>query len=250
MSHNMTAIDNLLQNISHRPWPLPQGQWRYYQEWNNVLFLHWKVSTTELIKLLPDGLIIDTYNGESWISLVAFTMEKIRPKALPAVSYISNFHEINVRTYLTQDNKQGVYFLNIEAQKFISEIVAKLLSGLPYEKATIVRQQKNPIQQYIANNKNKGFQLDATFGVGQKITNKSQLDTWLTERYCLYFDKNDKLYRYEIHHQPWELYEVDILNLTTNYKIGTILLNRKPDLAHYSNGVKVVTWQRENLLKP
>lgn len=249
MSHNMTVIDALFQNVSHRPWALPQGQWSYYQEWNKVLFLHWQVPTNELTKLIPDGISIDTYNGESWISLVAFTMEKIRPRNLPSILFVSDFHEINIRTYLVRDNKQGVYFINIEAEKLLSGFVARLLSGLPYEKATIARKQKNEIQQYIAHNKNKGFQLDATFKVGQKITDKSALDSWLTERYCLYLNENNKLYWYEIHHQPWELYHVDILNLMTNYTIGNISLSRKPDLAHYSNGVQVVAWQRENLAK-
>lgn len=242
-------MDNLIQSISHRPWALPKGQWRYYQEWNNALFLHWKVDAGELTKLIPVGISLDTYDGESWISLVAFTMKKIRPKILPSVSFVSNFHEINVRTYLIQDNKQGVYFLNIEAQKQTSSFVAKLLSGLPYEKATIERQQKNEIQQYIASNKDKGFHLDVTFKVGYKITDQSELDNWLTERYCLYLDKNDKLYRYEIHHKPWELYHVEISDLTTNYKVGNISLNKKPDLTHYSDGVKVVAWQRKTCNK-
>ena len=243
----MTETDDIIQSISHRPWTLPNGQWSYYQEWNNALFLHWKVSTEELTKLIPSNISVDTFSGDSWVSLVAFTMEQIRPRCLPSVSTISDFHEINVRTYLTQDNKQGVYFLNIEAEKQISTFVAKLLTGLPYEKATIDRKNKGKNQKYIATNKSKGFQLDTTFTVKQKITNKSELDNWLTERYCLYLDKGNKLYRYEIHHKPWELNQVEILNLTTDYKIGNISLNRKPDLTHYSDGVKVIAWQRQNL---
>ena len=243
----MRETDDIIQSISHRPWTLPNGQWSYYQEWNNALFLHWKVSTEELTKLVPSTISVDTFKGESWVSLVAFTMEKIRPKFLPSVSTISDFHEINIRTYLTQDNKQGVYFLNIEAEKHISSFVAKLLSGLPYEKATIDRQSKEKVQKYISTNNSKGFRLDTTFTVGQKIGDKSELDKWLTERYCLYLDKEDKLYRYEIHHKPWELYNVEISNLTTDYKIGNISLSRRPDLSHYSDGVKVIAWKRQNL---
>lgn len=243
----MTETGNIIQSIAHRPWTLPNGQWSYYQEWNNAVFLHWKVSKEELIKLIPPNISLDTFNGETWVSLVAFTMEKIRPKFLPSVSTISDFHEINIRTYLTQDNKQGVYFLNIEAEKQISSFVAKLLSGLPYEKAIITRISNGQSQKYVSNNKSKGFHLDATFSVGEKIKDKSALDKWLTERYCLYLEKGHKLYRYEIHHKPWELNNIEISNLTTDYKIGNILLNRKPDLAHYSTGIKVIAWQRQNL---
>ncbi len=244
----MTETDDIIQSISHRPWTLPNGQWSYYQEWNNALFLHWKVSKEELTKLIPSNITLDTFDGESWISLVAFTMEQIRPRFLPSVSAISNFHEINIRTYLTKDNKPGVYFLNIEAGNIISSFLAKLLSGLPYEKAIIYRGKKKKAQEYIGRNKSKGFRLDTTFSVGNKMVNLSELDIWLTERYCLYFDKRNKLYRYEIQHKPWQLYKVQISKLTTHYKIGNISLNRKPDLAHYSDGVKVIAWQRQNIL--
>ena len=121
------------------------------------------------------------------------------------------------------------------------------MSGLPYERATIQRTNKEQFQRYISNNKSKGFYLDTTFTVGEKIKDKSELDKWLTERYCLYLDKDDKLYRYEIHHKPWELNNIEVSNLTIDYKIGNISLNRKPDLTHYSDGVKVIAWQRQNL---
>lgn len=243
----MTKIDNIIHDISHRPWTLPNGQWNYYQEWNNVLFLHWKVPEDELLQLIPSGVMIDKFNGETWVSLVAFTMEKIRPRMLPSVSTISDFHEVNVRTYLIRDNKPGVYFLTIEAEKLVSTFVAKYLSGLPYEKTLINRQQQDITQKYFSKNERKGFTLDASFTVGQKVMVKSEIDRWLTERYCLYLNKNNQVYRYEIHHKPWELYQVEISNLITNYKIGEIFLNRKPDLTHYSDGVKVVAWKRENI---
>src|SRR6186713_2483162 len=74
----MNEIDKLLGTTSHRPWDLPIGSWRYYQEWNDTLFLHWNVPASELIKVIPKGLPLDTFNGEGWISLVAFTMERTK----------------------------------------------------------------------------------------------------------------------------------------------------------------------------
>ena len=244
----MTETEDILQNISHRPWTLPVGYWSYYQEWNNALFLHWKVSRDELAELVPKNISIDTFKGNAWISLVAFSMEKIKPKRFPSVSKISDFHEINVRTYLTTENKAGVYFLNIEAEKQLSVWIIKLLSGLPYEKANISRQQNKYDQKYTSINKRKGFQFDTSFIVGEKIEQKSELDKWLSERYCLYLNKGKKRYRYEIHHKEWNLYNVEITNLKIKYKIGAITLNDKPDLVHYSDGVKVLTWQREFLI--
>jgi len=243
----MKEIEALLNYISHRPWALPKGRWNYYQEWNNSLFLHWKVPTSELTNLVPKGISVDTFNGESWISLVAFTMERIRPRNLPSVSMISDFHEINIRTYVSNNNKSGVYFLSIEAEKQISCFVARLLSGLPYTKTSIHVDTNGNSHKYSSSNVTKGFHLDTNFTIGERITDKSELDNWLTERYALYLDVGKKVFRYETHHKPWNLNMVTISGLKTNYKIRNISLDRKPDLIHFSNGVKVVAWERTML---
>ncbi len=71
----MKETEDILKNISHRTWRLPNGKWSYYQEWNDALFLHWKVEESELQKLTPKNLLIDKFQGETWVSIVAFTME-------------------------------------------------------------------------------------------------------------------------------------------------------------------------------
>lgn len=238
----MTDISNILADTSHRPFDLPKSGWRYYQEWNNALFLHWKIPFDVLRKSVPHGLTIDTFNDDCYVSLVAFTMQKIRPKYLPSFSFISDFDEINLRTYVNNNDKAGVYFLNIEGAKSLSVFVANILSGLPYERANIKRSDKT----YSSENKQKNFHLDTEFKIIKNLQNKSKLDKWLTERYCLYLDANSKLYRYDIHHKEREIKEVEIKRLKLNYRIGDIDLSVKgPDLAHYSDGVKVIAWERQ-----
>ena len=122
----------ILKQTSHRPWDLPTKTWSFYQEWNNAIFLHWEVNIEELQKFIPEVLEIDLHNGKAYVSLVAFTMEKIRPKHLPSFPPISNFHEINIRTYVKHNNKSGVYFLSIEGGKRLSCELAKAISQLPY----------------------------------------------------------------------------------------------------------------------
>ena len=85
------TIKEILNTTSHRPWKMPSGSWKFYQEWNNAIFLHYQVDLRELEKIVPKELEIDLYEGKPWVSVVAFTMEKIRPKNLPAFSPISDF---------------------------------------------------------------------------------------------------------------------------------------------------------------
>ncbi len=86
--------------------------------------------------------------------------------------------------------------------------------------------------------------MDTEFEIKEQLIEKTKLDSWLTERYCLYLDKGETIYRYDIHHKEWEIKNVDIKRLELSYKIGVINLTNKPDLTHYSEGVKVVAWER------
>lgn len=237
----MTAIPNLLSEINHRPFALPQGNWQYYQEWNNALFLHWKIPYDELRKSVPERLDLDTFEGEAYISLVAFQMQKIRPKYLPAVKFISDFEEINLRTYVIKDGKAGVYFLNIEAEKYLSAFVARKLSGLPYEKSNILRKGN----RFTSQNTLKKFHLEAEFEAKEKLQAKTGLDHWLTERYCLYLEDRNQLFRFDIHHKEWEIKNVEIKKLNLSYQLkNNYPINGKPDFIHYSEGVKVLAWRK------
>ncbi|MGL4631571.1 MAG: YqjF family protein [Leadbetterella sp.] len=240
----MTDIENILSQVSHRPFDLPKGPWRYYQEWNRAVFFHWKIPQDVLRMHVPEKLILDTFEGDCYVSLVAFTMEKIRPRYVPAVSFISDFDEINLRTYIDNDNKKGVYFLSIEAGKALSAFIAKSMSGLAYEKAFT----KRDLQSYTSKNERTGCFLDTEFKIGQKIVHKTALDIWLTERYCLYLNEAKDLYRYDIHHLEWELKELDLRHLELNYKIGNYALSSTNlSSVQYSEGVKVVAWGRQKL---
>lgn len=239
----MNNIKSILSNRNHRVFEYPEKSWTYYQEWNRVLFLHYEVPLEVLRELVPEELNIDTFNGKAYVSIVPFTMEKIRPRFLPAVNFISNFHEINVRTYVEVDNKHGVYFLNIEAEKYLSTIVAKNLSGLPYEKATISRDGG----KYVSENTKKGFYLNAEYSIGERNSVKTELEIWLTERYCLYVDDSDSVFRYDIHHEPWNLKHVNVTHLDLNYKIGGLEIKESTNLVNYSDGIKVVAWSKEKL---
>lgn len=222
----------------HRPFPPNSAKpWVYYQEWNNALFLHFKVPEAVLEPYIPQGLTLDSFESSCWVSLVAFTMNKVRPRYVPSMPFISDFHEVNLRTYIKDDKKPGVFFLSIEGEKALSNFIAKHLSGLPYEKADIARAHSF-YESY--NNKNS---LKAQFDIGVKAK-KEAVDIWLTERYALYLTEGQNVYRYEIDHEEWDLKEVLFNTLDLSYKVGThALIN--PDRAHYSPGVKVIAWSRE-----
>ena len=235
------TIREILNTTQHRPFNLPPESWKYYQEWNNVIFLHWQVELDELKKYVPKELTIDLFNGSPWVSVVAFTMEKVRLKYLPSFPPISNFDEINIRTYVTSGNKSGVYFLSIEGGTNISCKIAKGISSLPYRFSTMKRTDT----LYQSNNLEYNEKLEIEYNIGEKIKSKLPLDKWLTERYALFQDTKACMNEFEIHHEEWPLHEIELSKLEFRYPRFKNLIKRLPDKVQYSKGVKVIAWGKK-----
>lgn len=234
-------MKELLRHITHRPFPIPTSSWKYYQEWNQVVFLHLKVSKEYLRRFVPKKLELDDYHGQCYISIVLFTMENVRPRFLPGVNFISYFHELNIRTYVKSEGKSGVYFLNIEGEKSISCFLAKTLSGLNYKKSHMFRQ--NNI--YQSKNKKDNSAAYLKYKIGEALNQKTTLDRWLTERYCMYNVIDGKKYRYDIHHIEWPIQSLHVEEASIHYPLFDIQIEN-PDtlLMHYSPGVQVIAWDK------
>lgn len=238
------TTQEILRHNSHRPWLVPSEAWQYYQEWNKVLFLHWQVGIDALQEFVPDELEIDLFDGRPWVSLVAFTMERIRTRNFPAFPPVSNFHEINIRTYVKSGNKTGVYFLSIEGGNRLSCSVARRLSGLPYRFSEIKRSRN----QYLSHNRLHNDHVCIDYIPGKTLPAKTALDQWLTERYALFQDCSDSIHEFEIHHLEWPLSEIAITSLKVDYPRFNGLISRKPDKVQYSEGVQVIAWEKNRLL--
>ena len=241
----MGKITDLLNQVSHRPWNIPEGNWHYYQEWNLVLFFHWVIPEEIIKPLIPSNLELDLFEGKAYISLVPFTMQRIRPRYLPAISAVSDFHEINLRTYVIKDGKSGVYFINIESEKRLSAFISRKLSGLPYEKSMIKREAG----KYSSLNAFRKFSLETEFEISENTIEKTDIEKWLTERYALFLADKGKLFRYDIHHKEWKIRSIELKKLKLDYKLqGLNLAEKQPDLVHYSDGVEVVAWKKVKVL--
>src|ERR1700674_4951250 len=98
-----------LQLIDRQP-PLNQSP-VMFQRWFHLLLLHWAVEPESIQSTLPPGLQVDTLAGKGWIGLVPFFMRVVRPAGLPSIVGLSNFLELNLRTYvLDRDGRPGIWF--------------------------------------------------------------------------------------------------------------------------------------------
>jgi len=233
-------MESLKSYTTHRPWAMPKHPWSYSQKWNDVILLHYKVNEQLLRTFVPNQLELDQFNGEFWVSIVAFNMEQIHPGLLPSIDSISNFYELNIRTYVNSNGKPGVYFLSIEAIKSLACILAQKISKLPYKFAEIKR-KNNCFES--GNNSTKKF-FSVQYSIGHKIQQKNDLEHWLTERYTLFQDYKKEIYGFVVHHKEWELHRLKIQRLIVDYPMYNFFFLKPPDEFHYAKGVAVLSWKK------
>ena len=99
-----------LNNLDHRLWPPPASPWVMTQTWYNLLFAHWPIPAEMMRALVPQQLELDTFDGQAWLGVVPFGMTRVYPRGTFPVPWLSRFLEMNVRTYVTLEDKPGVFF--------------------------------------------------------------------------------------------------------------------------------------------
>src|SRR5437899_12900720 len=114
------CVLNLLYEVQHRPWPVPEGPWVMAQSWHDLLFAHWVLPVDTLRPLIPTPLEIDTHHGIAWMGIAPFRMTGVRIRGIPALPGLSAFPELNVRTYVTLGGKPGVFFFSLDAGSRLS----------------------------------------------------------------------------------------------------------------------------------
>lgn len=188
-----------------------------YQSWGELLFMHWPIPADLLRPLVPDRLVIDTFDGSAWIGLTPFTMWDVRPVLAPALPVLSRSHELNVRTYVHLDGVPGVWFFSLDANNAIAALGARLAFHLPYFRARMDLTRQDLTIYFTSRRTHRhaapaGF--DAAWTVGDRLpqSQPGSLEFFLTERYCLYSARADALYRARIFHRPWPLHRARLLS--------------------------------------
>ncbi len=244
-----STIERLLGETSHRPYPVPEGSWALSMSWHDVLFMHWPAPEGWLRSLIPPSLELDSFDGSAWLGVVPFTMSGVRPRFLPGVPWLSNFPEINLRTYVTRNGKPGVWFFSLDAHNPVAVLLARATFSLPYFDARMSSRSSGDGIDYKSVRTHKGAAPTRFVGRyrstgGRFDSGPGTLENFLTERYCLYSaDGKGRVRRGEIHHEMWPLEgaEVEVEEMEMTGQIGVTLPRTEP-VIHLARRLDVVAW--------
>ena len=94
---DVTAHDfnrRILNEVAHRPWPMPGAPWVMTQTWHDLLFAHWPVDAAFSVRV-PSPFDLDLFDGTAWLGIIPFHMTNVAPRGVPSLPWISEFPELN-----------------------------------------------------------------------------------------------------------------------------------------------------------
>lgn len=239
----------IMDQVAHRPYPMPQTSWLMTQTWHDLLFLHWPVDSRMLRELVPRGLELDVYDGQAYVAITPFYMTNLAPRGVPALPGISSMPELNVRTYVTAKGIPGVYFFSLDAGSALAVGAARTMYYLPYHSAKMQVERRDGWIHYgsrrIGGSSHPAELRGRYRSVGAAHPPApGSLEYFLTERYCLYtFDQSFHMYRVDIHHGPWPLTLAEAeIDVNTMADANDIRLPSVSPLAHYAARQDTVVW--------
>jgi len=190
--------------LQHRPrgWPV------LHMRWEKLLFLHWRWDPADIQSRLPAGLWVDTFQDDAWLGIVPFFMRGVRPTGLPAVPWLSDFLELNVRTYVFDaQGRPGVWFFSLACNQPIAVEIARRTYGLNYVHARMEAKLVGGCLDYHCARQDSdaagaGFQYEPV--TSGEPASPDSLEFFLVERYLLFArTPSGRLVSGRVHHPPY-----------------------------------------------
>ncbi len=224
-----------------------------YQQWRDLLFLHWEYPVAAIQATLPEGLHVDIFSGKAYLGIVPFFMCNVRPRFLPTVRGISDFMELNLRTYVHDAaGVPGVWFYSLDANQWLAVEIARRFFHLPYEHAKMESSHSSSgAIRHCSSRMGSAKPTVFEYGPGAELPTAApgSLEFFLIERYRLYASANGRLFRGAVFHQPYRLSEAEV----TSSDDGLLALDgfsttcRPPDHVIMSPGVDVTIFPLERV---
>lgn len=236
----------VLQNVAHRPWPLPGTPWAWHQTWSDLAFAHYRASRRELRALLPNGVTLQEFDGAAWVGVVPFQLGHMRRRNLPWLPIMPSFPELNLRTYVEVDGKPGVWFFSLDAQSWPIVLGGRLRFHLPYHYARIQFYEGTNGFVFKSNRLRGRVRFAGRFRAqgDSYLADPGTFEHWATERYCIYSRTlRGEIVRTEVHHPPWPLQDATIeIEHNDLFAAAGLTSPSGTPRCHFSTGVDVVAY--------
>ncbi|MFD5878289.1 YqjF family protein [Streptomyces yangpuensis] len=197
------------------PHPDRAGRPLLTQSWLDLTFLHWPADPAVVAPLLPAGTRPDTLDGLTYIGFVAFRMHRVGWLRLPGIPYLGSFPETNVRLYSVDTRgRRGVVFRSLDASRLLPVLTARTLFRIPYVWSRMSVRRDGPTLTYTSSRRwpgPRGAHSTLTVRTGERITQPTALEHFLTARWGMHSDFSGRLLYLPNSHPRWPLHRAELL---------------------------------------
>lgn len=186
----------------------PPAVWVLSQSWRHVLFAHWPVDTARLRRLVPPPLELDLFENQGWVGLAALIVSDSRAFSLVPLPVPGAFAEVNVRTYVRDRGRPGVYFLTLQAASAAAVALGRGAYSLPYCLSEGAAKASRGRVEFSS--RRRLPRREAAFAarywpLGRpRSLSRGTLARWLIERRHLFtVDSTGRVLGCEVEHKPW-----------------------------------------------
>ena len=214
------------------------------QTWEDLLFAHYRVPAETVRRLVPAELDLDMREGTAWLGVTPFVTTGFRLRGTVPLPLLSTFPELNVRTYVTVEDKPGIWFFSLDTSSRLAVEAARRTYKLPYHLARITAERRGERVFYACERAgDPEGRFEARYGPAGDDFNAApdSLEWFLTERYCLYAVDRGRLHRAEIQHPSWPLQPAAADIAENRMGPPELPLEAEP-VCHFSRRQDVLIW--------
>ena len=186
-------------------------------DWDRALFLHFEVDPVALQR--ETTFELDLFNGQAFVSLVAFTMRRMRPwlggRATEWLLWPIATHEfLNVRIYVRHHDEPGIQFLAEWLPNRLSALIGPPAFGLPYRLGRLEyrhRHETGAISGRVEAPEGRLlYRADLDPELEFAPVPADSLDEFLVERYTAFMCRGAHRRLFHVWHEPWKQLPVDV----------------------------------------
>lgn len=185
--------------------------------WESLVLLNYVCPARLLEPLVPAGTTLDSWQGETLISLVGFLFRDTRLGGLP-IPFHRTFEEVNLRFYVRRVRPDGstvraVVFIRELVPKLAIAAVARAIYNEPYLAVPMAHRitldaTSGGLAEYSWRHRGAAFVLSArTSGPARALQSGSAAE-FITEHYWGYTRQRDGgTLEYQVEHPRWQVWE-------------------------------------------
>lgn len=190
-------------------------------QWKNLFLATYAVPPSLLEPRLPPGLVLDLYQGQACVSLVAFEFLDTRVWGIPW-PFFRNFGELNLRFYVRHGEQRGVCFIREFVPQWFVAWVARTIYNEPYLAAPITATKQESAEviemTYELNYARKKHLIQVRGKKPSHTPGPDSVEHFFKEHHWGYgrTRRGDGI-RYEVAHPIWDVYPVESYRLDFDF---------------------------------